>query len=122
MILVVTDQGDDCCGGPTPVALFDDRQRAEALIAEYDDAVRRAEADGVTGICHVGDYRIAEPDEVPVNPSSVRVLLSDFLYLTEYLPAAPGMAQRFRCSRCGATGTADFSGPVICPNCGERLS
>jgi len=31
------------------------------------------------------------------------------------------MSQRFRCGQCGARGTADFAGTVVCPDCGRHL-
>lgn len=80
-------RGYGCDAGEFPAwAVFTTRALADAAIAEYDAAVRRAEAAGMSGICHVGDLVIAPADEIPTDPPSFRPMVGDNLYLLRYWP------------------------------------
>ncbi len=77
--------GYGCDGGEVAAwAMYSTRALAEAAIAEYDAVVRRAEADGCRGICHVGDFAIATPDQVPLDPPALMEHDGDSLYLFRY--------------------------------------
>lgn len=84
-VLVHHTGGYGCDGGEVAAwALYTTRALAEAAIAEYDAAVRRAEADGVRGICHVGDFAIASLAEVAIDPPALMEHDDDSLYLFRY--------------------------------------
>lgn len=85
--VVVGDVGGyGCDSGEFPaVALFTTRALAEAAIADYEAAVTRAEKAGVVGVCHHGDYVIA--DHLATDVLSLRNLLDEHLYLLDYWPA-----------------------------------
>lgn len=65
-----------------PVALFTTRAAADAFIGLWDAAVRRSQADGVNGICQVGDLYV---EGVEVDPTDLRAYVDEHLYLSRYL-------------------------------------
>lgn len=84
--VVLTEPG--CERTPEACGVFTSREAAQAVIDAHDAAVRRALADGASGICHVGDLRIAD---VPLNPTLAELFAdTGNLYLRRYFEPEDG--------------------------------